>query len=285
MNAITLLKTDHGNVEALFKELEALGRDGDPAEKRRIVDHVIEQLSVHASIEEELLYPALRAKLGADDFPVLEALEEHHAAKLFLHEIEKLPPTHERFDAKVKVLIESVRHHVEEEESELFDLLRANLKAAELDDLGEAMEKAKATAPTRPHPFTPDQPPLQTLISMPVAVLDRMITTGRKAFEDGLAELKTRASSSFRDRSASPGAAERSQDGGPPVDGGRSVGSYACSCSGSTRGSPGAATARSCASREACAPSPPACCAPTRRRTSRCGWPSCRPGSETSSPS
>src|SRR3954470_20247573 len=194
MNAITLLKTDHGNVDALFKDFEALGRDGDPAEKRRIVDHVIEQLSIHASIEEELLYPALRARLGTEDLPVLEALEEHHAAKLFLSEIEKLPPTHERFDAKVMVLIESVRHHVEEEESTLFDLLREHLQAAELDDLGEAMERAKATAPTRPHPFTPEQPPLQTLIAMPVAVLDRMITTGRKAVEDGLTQLKKRAS-------------------------------------------------------------------------------------------
>ena len=94
----------------------------------------------------------------------------------------------------MKVLIESVRHHVEEEENELFDLLREHFKGTELDDLGEAMEKAKATAPTRPHPFTPDQPPLQALISMPVALLDHMITTGRKAVEDGLNELKRRAS-------------------------------------------------------------------------------------------
>jgi hemerythrin superfamily protein len=193
MNAITLLKTDHGNVDALFKQLEALGRDGDRAEKRRIVDHVIEQLSIHASIEEQVLYPALREKLD-DDFLVLEALEEHHAAKLFLAEIEKLPPTNERFDAKVSVLIESVRHHVEEEESELFDLLREHFKGTELDDLGRAMEEAKATAPTRPHPFTPDQPPLQTLIAGPVSVLDRFITTGRKAVEDGLTQLKKRAS-------------------------------------------------------------------------------------------
>src|SRR4051812_48233841 len=111
MNAITLLKTDHGNVDALFKQFEAVGHDGDPLEKRRIVDRIIEQLSVHASIEEELLYPALRSKLD-DDFPVLEALEEHHVAKLALSEIEKLAPTHERFDAKVTVMIESVRHHV-----------------------------------------------------------------------------------------------------------------------------------------------------------------------------
>ena len=63
MNAITPLKTDHGNVEALFKQFEAPGRDGDPGEKRRVVDHIIEQLSVHASVEEQLVYPLLRERL------------------------------------------------------------------------------------------------------------------------------------------------------------------------------------------------------------------------------
>jgi hemerythrin-like domain-containing protein len=188
MNAITLLKTDHGNVEALFKQFEALGRHGDPTEKRRVIDHVIEQLSVHASVEEQLLYPALREKLE-DDFPILEALEEHHVAKAALAEIEKLPPTAERFDAKVTVMIESVRHHVEEEESDVFEMLRVHFSATELDDLGAAMEEAKKTAPTRPHPLTPDQPPLQSLIAMPVAVLDKLITTGRKAVMDGLEQV------------------------------------------------------------------------------------------------
>ena len=183
MNAISLLKADHGNVDALFKELEALrGRD-EPVEKRRLVDLVIEQLSVHAAIEEQHVYPLLRERIG-DDFPVLEALEEHHGAKVFLSELEKLPATSERFDAKVAVLIEQVRHHVEEEESELFDLLREHLKGTELNALGEQLEEAKTTAPTRPHPMTPDQPPLQTLIAMPVAVLDKLITTGRKAVDD-----------------------------------------------------------------------------------------------------
>jgi hemerythrin superfamily protein len=185
MNAITLLKTDHGNVDALFKELEALRGKDEPVEKRRLVDKVIEQLSVHASLEEQLVYPALRERLD-DDFAVLEALEEHHGAKAFLAELEKLPATADRFDAKVAVLIEQVRHHVEEEEGELFDLLRKHFKGTELDALGELMEEAKATAPTRPHPMAPDQPPLQTLIAMPVAVLDKLITTGRKAVEDAL---------------------------------------------------------------------------------------------------
>jgi len=185
MNAISLLKADHGNVDALFKQLEALRGKDDPVEKRRLIDLVIEQLSVHAAIEEQLVYPLLRERLG-DDFPVLEALEEHHGAKLFLSELEKLPATSDRFDAKVAVLIENVRHHVEEEEGELFDLLREHVKGTELDALGEQLEEAKKTAPTRPHPFTPDQPPLQTLISMPVAVLDHLITTGRKAVDEAL---------------------------------------------------------------------------------------------------
>lgn len=192
MNAITLLKTDHGNVEALFKQFEALRRDGDPADKRRVVDHVIEQLSVHASIEEQLLYPLLRERLE-DDFPILESLEEHHVAKLTLSEIEKLGATNERFDAKVTVMIESVRHHVEEEERDLFEMMRVHLSATELEEVGDAMEEAKKTAPTRPHPLTPDQPPLQTLIAMPVAVLDRLVTTGRKAVEDVVAEIRKRA--------------------------------------------------------------------------------------------
>ena len=192
MNAITLLKTDHGNVEALFKQFEALGRTGDPTEKRRVVDHVIEQLSVHASIEEQLLYPLLRDRLE-DDFPILEALEEHHVAKVTLSEIEKLSPTNDRFDAKVTVMIESVRHHIEEEERDLFEMMRVHLSATDLEELGDAMEEAKKTAPTRPHPMAPDQPPLQTLIAMPVAVLDRLVTTGRKAVEDVVAEIRKRA--------------------------------------------------------------------------------------------
>jgi len=179
MNAITLLKTDHGNVDALFKQHEALGHDGDPAEKRRVVDHIIEQLSVHASIEEQLLYPALRAKLD-DDFPILEALEEHHVAKATLAEIERLAPTNERFDAKVTVMIESVRHHVEEEESEIFEMLRVHLSGTELEDLGTAMEEAKKTAPTRPHPLAPDQPPLQALMALPLGIVDRFVTEIRK---------------------------------------------------------------------------------------------------------
>lgn len=179
MNALTLLKQDHQNVDSLFERFEKAGPKAH-AEKRKVAEKVIEQLSTHAAIEEQLLYPAIRAKLPDEQSTVLEALEEHHAAKLMLSEIEKLAPTAERFDAKFTVLIENVRHHVKEEEDELFPKVREAFTVQELEELGEAMAKAKQKAPTRPHPFQPDEPPANILLGLPVAVLDRLMTTGKQ---------------------------------------------------------------------------------------------------------
>jgi hypothetical protein len=89
---------------------------------------------------------------------VLESLEEHLIVKWELAALADLDPSDERYDAKVTVLIENVRHHVKEEESEFFPKLRNALRS-ELLELGEALERAKKTAPTRPHPMLPDEPP------------------------------------------------------------------------------------------------------------------------------
>src|SRR3954447_1795103 len=116
MDAITMLKDDHKAVEQLFKRFEKAG-DGALAEKRKLVDSIIESLSVHAAIEEQLFYPVARATVPKTDDIALESLEEHHIVKWVLSELEDLDAHDERFDAKVTVLIENVRHHVEEEES------------------------------------------------------------------------------------------------------------------------------------------------------------------------
>ena len=182
MNALTLLKQDHGNVEALFKQFEALDA-ADAVEKRRVVDHIIEQLAVHAVVEEQVFYPAVRRANEETRDLVLEGLEEHHIVKWTLAELQKMSPTDERFDAKVRVLMESVRHHVDEEEDELFAAVRKALATQELESLGDQIEAAKQTAPTRPHPRTPDEPPLNVLVGVPAAVVDRALTTGKRAVE------------------------------------------------------------------------------------------------------
>lgn len=181
MNALTLLKQDHGNVEELFHRFETAEPD-DAAELAHIRDLIVEHLAIHSSIEEEGFYPALRTRLDSElEANVLEGLEEHHIVKWTLSELEKMPPTHERFTAKMTVLIESVRHHVEEEENELFPRVREVFSVQELDDLGDTLELLKQTAPTRPHPRVPDQPPLNLLFGLPAAIVDRAVTLGKDA--------------------------------------------------------------------------------------------------------
>jgi hemerythrin-like domain-containing protein len=157
-DAIDLLKQDHDEVEQLFSRFEGLG-NGARKRRQQLVDKIIESLSMHAAIEEQVLYPAARREVPSTDDDVLESLEEHHIVKWTLSELEDLDPDDERFVAKVTVLMESVRHHVDEEEQELFPQLRKALGASRLRELGAELAAAKRTAPKRPHPRSPDTPP------------------------------------------------------------------------------------------------------------------------------
>ncbi len=173
MDAITLLKNDHRTVEDLFKRFEQAG-DRAYVQKRHLVDRIIEELSVHAAIEEQVFYPAARAAVPDNEDLALESLEEHHIVKWSLSELVDMDPTHERFDAKVTVLIENVRHHVEEEEQDFFPKVRDQLGRNELAEYGAAMEEAKKTAPTRPHPRMPDSGPANLVTGTIAGVVDRV---------------------------------------------------------------------------------------------------------------
>ena len=173
MDAITLLKDDHKTVEALFKRFEKAG-DRAHTEKRAVVDRIIEELSKHAAIEEQLFYPVVRATVPDTEDIALESLEEHHIVKWVLSELDSMTPEDERFDAKVTVLIENVRHHVEEEETEFFPMVRDELGRTALADLGDAMATAKKAAPTHPHPRSPDTPPGNLLAGTAAGFADRI---------------------------------------------------------------------------------------------------------------
>jgi hemerythrin superfamily protein len=171
MDAIALLKADHKTVETLFRKFEQAGRNARKL-KRKLVDQMVRELAVHAVIEEQVFYPAVRTKADALEDEVLEALEEHHVVKWTLKELENLPPEAERFDAKVRVLMENVRTHVTEEENRLFPQVRKAFSPRELKDLAEALTLARRAAPTRPHPRAPDTPPGNLLAGAVSAVLD-----------------------------------------------------------------------------------------------------------------
>src|SRR5438874_10323867 len=171
MDALALLKKDHQTVKSLFERFEK-------KPSKAIADRFVRELAIHAAVEEQLFYPAVRQaaeqeELEEADEKVLEALEEHHVAKWLLSEIEKLDEDDERFEAKCTVLFESVRHHIKEEEGPLFRFVRRLLPKQQREALAEAMKAAKKIAPTRPHPRAPDEPPGNVLAGAAAAVVDR----------------------------------------------------------------------------------------------------------------
>jgi hemerythrin superfamily protein len=167
MDAITLLKNDHAEVEKLFKSYEALGERAYKS-KQKIAARIITALSVHAAIEEQVFYPAIRAEVEGTKDEVLESIEEHHIVKWVLQEIKDLDPQDERYDAKLTVLMENVRHHVKEEEKDMFPQVRKALGRARLNEIGEALEASRNLVPTDPHPRAPSTPP-GNLVAAPLA--------------------------------------------------------------------------------------------------------------------
>lgn len=150
MDAIVLLKEDHKAVEKLFKQFEKGKQTASPAEKRMLVDQILKELTTHAYIEETLFYPAARQAAPDSTDQVLESVEEHHVVAWLLAELRTLDPANETFDAKVTVLIENVRHHVEEEEQEFFPEVRKAMGRNRLTELGKQLEAAKLDAPSDP---------------------------------------------------------------------------------------------------------------------------------------
>jgi hemerythrin-like domain-containing protein len=129
---IEMLREDHQRVKDLFEQFEEAR---DSATKRRIVGEALRELEIHAALEESIIYPAIRDEIDEEDL-MDEALEEHHLAKMLIRELKRMKPSDERFDAKVSVLGESVKHHIEEEENEM-------LPKAEEADLDWAALEAK----------------------------------------------------------------------------------------------------------------------------------------------
>jgi hemerythrin superfamily protein len=156
MDAIKLIKQDHRTVKGLFRKL---GKATRRADRQKFAEQLIRELSIHAAVEEELLYPALRSRAARNGEHVLDALEEHHAVKLVLAEVDKMNAGDERHSAKMHVVRELVESHIEEEEQRLLPRLEKLFDVDEREVMGKAMLALKQGAPTHPHPGAPDTPP------------------------------------------------------------------------------------------------------------------------------
>jgi len=148
-DAIVLLKNDHKEIRRAFKDFQKAGHDAHTT-KGKLVDTMIELLTVHTYLENEIMYPRVRELLPEVEDDVLESYEEHHVADVLVVELSMMKPTDERFTAKTTVLIENVTHHIEEEEQEWFPKVREGLGRKVLQQLGAEMEEARKKAPRRP---------------------------------------------------------------------------------------------------------------------------------------
>jgi hemerythrin superfamily protein len=148
-DAIVILKNDHKEMRRLFREFQSSGERA-VAKKSAIVNKILEALTVHTYLENEIMYPEVRSLLPDLEDDVLESYEEHHVADVLCMELAAMKPDAERFDAKVSVLIENVEHHIEEEEDEWFPKVRDGLGRKQLQDIGARLLEARKKAPRKP---------------------------------------------------------------------------------------------------------------------------------------
>ena len=181
MDAITVLRADHRHIEELSRAFERAG-SGAEAARAGAVDGLVRALSLHAAVEEQVLYPALFEEMPAGRDYVLDSIEEHHVVKWLCDELDRMTPADARFDPKARVLIGFVRYHVGEEEAVLFPEIRSTLGRRRLTELGRELEEARAKAPTRPHPRLTDPPSM--VAGLVAGAVDRVRDAGKRAVEE-----------------------------------------------------------------------------------------------------
>jgi hemerythrin superfamily protein len=201
MNVVALLKADHRAILEVLEKLEQIA--GKPRDRTRkaLIEKLVRDVSVHTAIEEEVLYPEVKSGIPGTGPQVMKALEEHSVVKWELAAISAMDMHDERFAAKLAVLKDTLVHHIEEEEEDLFPEVVDAFSVAKLNVMGRALERARKTAPTRPHPRAPDQPPANIVANLGASVIDRARDAGRELLRRRAAAAK-RATAPARRRAA-----------------------------------------------------------------------------------
>src|SRR5215211_4089642 len=181
-DVIEILEQDHREVEQMFAELESLrGAATEEAKSRRktVTEQVTIELVRHSVAEEVLVYPQVERKVSAEEAE--HARKEHAEAEETLQRLEKLDADDPAFDGELATLMAEIRHHIEDEEGEMFAHMRQVIDAEELRKLGARVEAFKKVAPTRPHPHVPNEAIPRMAAGPAASMFDRMrdLATGR----------------------------------------------------------------------------------------------------------
>jgi hemerythrin-like domain-containing protein len=148
-DAIVLLKEDHARVRKLFAQFQEAGEAAIKT-KGGIVDKILEELTVHTYLENEVMYPRVRQLMPDLEEDILESYEEHHVADVLCFELAAMDADDDRFHAKTTVLIESVSHHIDQEENDWFPKVREGIGRKTIQDIGAEMVELRKTAPRKP---------------------------------------------------------------------------------------------------------------------------------------
>lgn len=178
---ISALLADHQAVKQLFGRFDAVRASRAGVSQAELFCELTHELIRHEVAEEEVLYPEVRSVLPNGDQLAGARIAEQSEAEKTLKEMEKLDPSSPDFSVKLTELRSDVLDHAEKEEHEVFTPLRSSLDPARLELLGSHYEKAKAAAPTHPHPHAPDTPPGNLLLGPVAALADRVRDAIRSA--------------------------------------------------------------------------------------------------------
>jgi hemerythrin superfamily protein len=181
-DVIEILVHDHREVEEMFKELEGLRGASSPEQlerRKQLTDQVTIELVRHSVAEEVLVYPQVERKVSREEAE--HAREEHAEAEETLARLEKLDRDDPAFDDELATLMAEIRHHIEDEEGQMFAHMRQVIDEDDLRKLGQKVEAFKKVAPTRPHPNVPNDPVSRTVAGPAASLFDRMrdLATGR----------------------------------------------------------------------------------------------------------
>ncbi|MFD9371782.1 hemerythrin domain-containing protein [Streptomyces sp. NPDC060020] len=178
-NVLEELMTDHREVEEIFGRIQAMTGGGQ--ELRDLVDEVTIELVRHSVAEEQYLYPAVREFVEGGDRLADKEIEDHGRVEKILKQLEKMKTDDPQMSPLLQQLMEEVAAHLEDEENNLFPMMRRTCSAEKLDELGDKVRRAKTMAPTRPHPSAPSKPPANKLLAPGVGLVDRArdFVTGR----------------------------------------------------------------------------------------------------------